>query len=359
MIPNYTAVHNKFKLNDYHYTHKTLKEVAYSFVKEGDAYEKQFGDFLLDWLDAHDTIKVKTSGSTSKPKTIELSKQAMVNSALATGDYFKLKPGDSALLCLPTNYIAGKMMVVRAIILGLKLDLLPPSSNPLEFVNKTYHFAAMVPMQVKHSLNRLSQVKILIVGGAKVSDELVKEIQISNSSIYATYGMTETVTHIAVKKLNKRETNSPEAFFEVLPNIKISQDDRSCLVINAPYLGNSSIITNDVVKLHSKTSFELLGRIDNVINSGGVKIHPEQVEENLSSFIKADFFITSRESDILGEELILVVEGEEQELLKGAFKKLQKHEIPKDILFINTFKRTSSGKVNRTKTLDLLKGLVD
>jgi len=355
MIPNYTAVHNKFKLNNYHYTHDTLKEVAYSFVKEGDVYEKQLGDFLLDWLDSNDTIKVKTSGSTGRPKRIKLSKQAMVDSALATGDYFKLKPGDSSLLCLPTNYIAGKMMVVRAIILGLSLDLVSPSSNPLEFVNRKYHFAAMVPMQLRNSLSKLSIIKTLIVGGAKVSDDLVKEIQTSTSSIYETYGMTETVTHIAVKKLNNLKTNSSKLAFEVLLNVDISQDDRNCLVINAPYLNNSPIITNDVVKLYSKTSFELLGRFDNVINSGGIKIHPEQVEGHLSSFFDVDFFIASRENEALGEELILVIEGKEQALPKGIFKTLQKHEIPKSLLFIKTFKRTSSGKINRVQTLESLK----
>jgi len=354
MIPNYKAVHNKFKLNGYHYTHETLKEVAYSFVKEGDVYEKQLGDFLLDWLDSNDAILVNTSGSTGIPKSIKLQKQAMVNSALATGDYFKLKPGDSALLCLPTSYIAGKMMIVRAIILGLNLDLVYPSSNPLEHIARDYDFTAMVPMQLENSLSSIEKIRVVIVGGAKVSKSLSNKLEsISDTEIYETYGMTETVTHIAARKLNNNENKE----FEVLPNIKITQDQRDCLVIDAPHLADGQIVTNDIVKLHSESSFELLGRIDNVINSGGIKMHPEQLETKLDSFIDSNFFIASSENKTLGEEVVLVVEGKENSISSDFHEVLNKHEIPKKILFADNFIRTSSGKINRVKTLESLKKL--
>jgi o-succinylbenzoate---CoA ligase len=333
MIPNYNAIHNKFRLNGSHYTFNKLKDVAYSYIKEGKPYEKHIGEFLLQWTDSSKTVTVKTSGSTGKPKTIKLYKQAMVHSAIATGDYFNLKPSNSALLCLPATYIAGKMMIVRAIILGLQLDLVEPSSRPLELVKRKYQFAAMVPMQLRNSLGKLSKIKTLIVGGAKVSDDLENKIQNCSTVIYATYGMTETITHIAVKKLNRQ----PSSKFEVLPNVQITQDERDCLVINVPYISKA---------------FELLGRFDNVINSGGIKIHPEQLETKLTPFIKTDFFIASRENETLGEEVILVIEGQEQKLLNDVFKSFDKHEIPKEVLFLKTFKRTVSGKINRTKTLE-------
>lgn len=348
MIPNYKAIHNKFRLNGSHYTFNKLKDVAYSYIKEGKPYEKHIGEFLLQWTDSSKTVTVKTSGSTGKPKTIKLYKQAMVHSAIATGDYFNLKPSNSALLCLPATYIAGKMMIVRAIILGLQLDLVEPSSRPLELVKRKYQFAAMVPMQLRNSLGKLSKIKTLIVGGAKVSGDLKNKIQNCSTVIYATYGMTETITHIAVKKLNRQSSSK----FEVLPNVQITQDERDCLVINVPYISKAPIITNDVVNIHSNASFELLGRFDNVINSGGIKIHPEQLETKLTPFINTDFFIASRENETLGEEVILVIEGQEQKLLNDVFKSFDKHEIPKEVFFLKTFKRTVSGKINRTKTLE-------
>jgi Acyl-CoA synthetases (AMP-forming)/AMP-acid ligases II len=159
MIPKYNKVHNKFKLNNYHFDNDGLKEVAYSFIKEGDFYEKAMGDFLLNWMDEKDYVEVSTSGSTGEPKVIRLSKQAMVHSAIATGDYFNLEPGDRALHCLPATYVAGKMMMVRAIILGLEMDLVTPSSHPLDTTHGNYDFCAMVPLQLSHSLAQLKTNK--------------------------------------------------------------------------------------------------------------------------------------------------------------------------------------------------------
>lgn len=357
MIPKFTAVHNKFKLNGRHYSFNDLKDVTYSFIKEGEAYQKEIGEFLLQWTDSSKTVTVKTSGSTGKPKSIKLSKQAMVHSAIATGDYFKLEPGNSALMCLPATFIAGKMMIVRAIILGLRLDLVAPNSKPLELVKKKYMFSAMVPMQLQNSLKHLDKVRTLIVGGAKVSDDLLAKLQERSTTVYATYGMTETITHVAVKKLNKLRKQSSYKYFEVLPNVQISQNKKGCLVIDAPYLSKSPIVTNDLVKIHSNKTFELLGRLDNVINSGGIKIQPEQLEAKLAPYIKVDFFIASQENEVLGEEIVLVVEGKEQNFSLKIFSALQKHEIPKEIIFIETFYRTTSGKINRSKTLDLAKKL--
>lgn len=357
MIPNFTKVHLRFKLNGIHYTFEDLKHVAYSFVKEGEDYEKSLGLFLLDWLDVKDTIDVKTSGSTGFPKTITLKKQAMVNSSIATGDFFGLKPGDKAIHCLPSSFIAGKMMFIRALFLGLELELVKPVSEPQFNPNECYDFAAMTPMQLHNTYKDINHIKTVIVGGAKVFKPLVDAIQNSKTTIYETYGMTETVTHIALKQLNNfktETTNTP--YFKLLPNVTIKTDDRDCLVINAPALSEMPIITNDIVKTHTKNEFEWLGRFDNVINSGGVKIYPEEVEKKLYDKIRERFFIASEEDPVLGEKVILVIENDANELNSLIFKGLNKFEKPKVIYTAGRFVETKSGKIMRSKTIEVAKG---
>jgi len=357
MIPTYDKVHNRFKLNNITYNRDGLNEVAYSFIKEGKPFEKALGDFLADWLDAKDYIKTKTSGTTGKPKTIKIKKQAMVYSAIATGNYFGLKPGDKALHCLPTEFIAGKMMLVRALILGLQVDVVEPGTLLNFSLKKHYDFCAMVPMQVQNNLKKLTHVKKLIVGGAPMSSELTEKIQTLKTKVYATYGMTETITHIAVKKLNNfNETQHAEkSYYDILPKIHISQDDRDCLVIEAPQLSKEKIITNDVVILHSETSFEWLGRIDNVINSGGLKFFPEQIEEKLKGKISHRFFIASEEDDTLGERLILVLEADNDNLPTSVFDNLDAYERPKNIYAVSRFVETTSGKIQRLQTIAAIK----
>ncbi len=337
-----------FRLNGGSYGFEELKEVAYSYIKEGEHYEKIMGRFLLDWLDDKDHILVHTSGSTGKPKTIKLKKQAMVNSSIATGDYLKLKPGDTSLHCLPCNYIAGKMMLVRAMILGLELDVVEPTSQPIFDYDKVYHFVAMLPMQLELTLGYLHNVKNIIVGGSSVSKHLVGLVQSLKCKVYATYGMTETATHIALKPLNLK---SKTPYFKALPGVKLSQDDRGCLVVDAPSVSEEIIITNDLVTLHSTTEFEWLGRIDNVINSGGVKLFPEQIEEKLKGHIKTQFFIASEPDERLGEHLVLVLESDSDTLDKTVFDELEKFEIPKKIYAVPKFLMTPTGKIQRTETL--------
>lgn len=362
MIPNYNKVHLKFKLNGVYYSYNDLNEVAYSFVKEGRPFEQDIGSFLLDWLDDKDYIVVNTSGSTGKPKRIKIGKQAMVNSAVATGDYLNLKPGGAALYCLPAHYIAGKMMLVRAIILGLELDLAEPTSQPIFDYEKHYDFAAMVPLQLEKIYGYCDAIKTIIVGGAHVSKSLKKAIKAIKTNVYETYGMTETVTHIALKKLNnfnigKEYHTEPVKlpYFKTLPNITLSQDQRDCLVINAPRISKQSIITNDIVKLYSKTEFEWLGRYDNVINSGGIKFSPEQIEHKLQNKINQRFFIASEKDERLGEHLILVIESSTNRIEDNIFSDLDKFEIPKAIYNISQFIETTSGKIQRNKTLKQLK----
>jgi O-succinylbenzoic acid--CoA ligase len=341
----YQNVHNLFKLNGYHLNRNDLCRVAYSFIKEGEEYEKAVGDFILDWFDNKSYLELNTSGTTGVPKLIRIEKQAMVNSAIATGDFFDLQPGDKALHCLPTKYIAGKMMFVRSFILGLDIDFVAPSSNPLLNNESKYDFVAMVPLQAQNSLTSLKNVKKMIVGGAKMNKTLEKGLSKLKTIVYETYGMTETITHIAAKQIG-------EVAFSVLPNINVTKDERDCLVINAAKISSESIVTNDLVELIGDNQFIFLGRIDNIINSGGIKLIPEIIEEKLADKIHSRFFVTAKQDPILGEKLVLIIEGEEQIIAENIFLDLDKYEKPKEVFFVANFAETQNGKIKRKEILE-------
>ncbi|MBA0884889.1 AMP-binding protein [Flavobacterium undicola] len=343
----YKNIHNFFKFNGVHFDSNGLRIAAYYLIKEGDEHEKAIGDFLLDWFDANAYIDLQTSGTTGSPKIIRKSKQALVNSALATGDFFELKPGDSALCCLPVQFIAGKMMLVRSLILGLAVDFVSPNSYPLANIDKEYDFVAMVPLQVQNSLNELYKVKKLIIGGAKTDSSLEEKLLGINTKVYETYGMTETITHIAAKRIG-------EQAFSILPNVSISQNENDCLVIDAPQVSEERLFTNDLVQIINDNQFVLLGRIDNVVNSGGIKLIPEKIEEKLADAIPARFFVGGIPDTDLGEKLVLLIEGAKQELDESIFTILDKYEKPKAIFFIPEFDTTESGKIKRKAILKAL-----
>ncbi|GGX04229.1 AMP-binding protein [Aquimarina muelleri] len=354
-------IHKGFSINKNFLNKEGLKYFAHNLIKEGEVYEQEAGHFLLDWLSDKDHIVVKTSGSTGKPKKIKVFKQHMVNSAIASGKFFKLEEGTTALLCLPVNYIAGKMMLVRAMVLGWKIDLVPPKTNALDTVYKQYDFCAMVPLQLDNSINRLHLVKKLIVGGGPVSENLKKLVQGFKTKIYETYGMTETVSHIAARRINPKKKDKKDAsFFKALPNITLSIDDRNCLIIKAPQLNKETIITNDVVELKTYKKFIWKGRYDNVINSGGVKLFPEEIEIKLQLLIGHRFFISSIPDDTLGDKVVLVIERNYDKTIHltlkeeiQSLKTINKYEVPKEIYFLPQFIGTDSGKIQRTKTLEI------
>lgn len=339
-------------------------------MDELQTFTKNFSEdiyqFLENWFSNDDSIVVQTSGSTGKPKPISIKKEFVINSAKATGLYFNLSENTTALLCLPIEYIAGKLMLIRALTLGWHLDVVEVNSNPLETIDKKYDFSAMVPLQVENSLSKLNFIQKLIVGGGVVSNSLQEKLQEISTDVFATYGMTETITHIAVKKLNnfislkeksfiKNENASlkkarKDEFYSILPNVTIYKDERNCLVISAPKVSDKIIFTNDVVNLISDTQFQWLGRFDNVINSGGVKLHPEKIEEKLSKIIKNRFFVAGIPDEKLGEKLIMLIEGNQQEINMDSAQ-LSKFEIPKQIYFINKFIETETAKIQRKKTL--------
>ncbi|MGB0880124.1 MAG: AMP-binding protein [Polaribacter sp.] len=347
--------HNTFQLNEHSFT--SVDEI----LRYAHKFSEELYFFLKDWFSDTDYISVHTSGSTGKPKPIQLKKEFVKNSAMATGSYFNLQENTSVLLCLPITYIAGKMMLIRALVLGWQLDIVPPTSFPLEKIKRQYDFSAMIPLQLEKSIQKIGLIKKLIVGGSFVSKKLEDNIQNVSTEVFATYGMTETITHIAVKKLNNKSV-SP-TFYEVLPNVTIYKDDRDCLVIEAPKITDTVIFTNDVVKLISDTQFEWLGRFDNVINSGGIKLHPEKIEEKLAEIINERFFVAGISDTVLGEKLVLMIELESTKAkkLKNVIEEkinnlpsLSKFEIPKEIYFVNRFVETATRKIQRKKTLDLI-----
>jgi len=344
---DYNKVHPNFKWNGIAFDCTNLLIAAYDLIKEGQEWDKITGEFILEWFNENSFVTVTTSGTTGLPKKIKIQKQAMVDSALATAEFFDLKAGNRVLNCLSTQYIAGKMMLLRSFVLGFEMDLVAPTSNPLKDNEKVYDFVAMVPLQVENSINELKNVKKLIIGGAKINDILKIQLLELSTLVYETYGMTETITHVAAKKIR-------DQYFTVLPNVVISTDNRNCLVIDVPRISTSKIITNDVVHVINNSQFELLGRVDNVINSAGVKLFPEQIEMKLASKIQSRFFVIGIPNDQYGEQLVLVIEGNPLALDATFFNELMPFEKPKAIYFVPNFIETESGKIKRTATLNLI-----
>ena len=344
MKVSHLTAHPDFKLNGKHFGKDELCVFANEIKSSEEEYNQQLAKFILEWFDDKNYVELTTSGTTGTPKTIRLQKNAMVNSALATAEFFNVKANCKALHCLPTQYIAGKMMLVRAMVLGWDLDLVKPNNHPLDGTTKTYDFAAMVPLQVEKSLTELYRVQKVIIGGAKLNSVLADTLKTLSTEVFETYGMTETITHIAAKKVQDNA-------FSVLPGIHISTDQRNCLVIDAPRLSDEKIITNDVVELLEGNRFIWLGRFDNVINSGGVKLFPEKIEEKLSGKIAHRFFVIGKADATLGEKLVLVIESEPYEIEKSVFDTLDKYEKPKEVLFVPKFSETETGKIKRADSI--------
>ena len=317
--------------------------------------------FILDWISSNKSISVNTSGSTGKPRQIKIEKEKMIQSALLTGDFLNLKKDDKALLCLPVDFIAGKMMVVRAFVLGLNLFTVDPSGNPLKNTETNFDFAAFTPMQVfnvlkeNNGFQKLNLIKNIVIGGGDISQSLSEKIRNLKNNTFHTYGMTETITHVALKKLNG---NDKYKYFKALKGIRFELDKRSCLVIKAKHLSSEKIITNDVVELINEGEFEFIGRYDNIINSGGIKIYPEKIEQSLKPVIKQRFIIIGIPDEKLGQKVVLIIEGNElkhfnvKEICNKAG--ITKYEKPKEVFFIEKFSETENGKIKREEIIKMI-----
>jgi len=341
----------KFIINKKSYDEDQLLQLDVDLSRE--SWITDIIQAIREWRSASDIVVVNTSGSTGKPKPISLSKKSMTASAQKTIQYFELRKGMDMLLNLPAAFIAGKMMVVRALVGDMNLICVPPSSTPLRGLNSNIDFAAMTPYQVQSTLSdsntNLDYVQKLIIGGAPISTQLRHEIKLLKTRCYMTYGMTETITHIAVQQLNG-ETAAD--YFEVLEGVAISQSDGN-LVIKAEHLEDDHIVTNDQVEILDPKRFKWKGRSDYVINSGGVKLHPESIETKLSALIKEPYLILSQNHESLGQCVILLIATPhyDQEALKKLYSDmkliLDRYEIPKKTYFVDELKTTTTGKVKR------------
>lgn len=329
-----------------------------SFCNNSDESNlKLMGAFLSEWFNDSPEMALQTSGSTGQPKIIRVQKSQMLQSAAMTAKFFQFKPGQTALLALPLTYIAGKMMVVRALLSGLNLFCIEPIHHPLNQIpsSVTIDFAPLVPMQLDEA-TYTATVRTILLGGAPLTGLQEEKINQLNAAVFHGYGMTETLSHVAIRSVNGK---SASPVYHALPNIFFEVDERNCLIVNAPFV-TGKIYTNDVVDVMDERSFVWKGRIDNVINSGGVKLFPESIESRISAFVSHPFFVAAVPDEHLGEALCLVIESPKfdavaSERLKTLLhENLSRFEHPKHIFFVEQFYRTESGKVQRNKVIEAL-----
>ena len=344
-------------------------------------------DFFSEWNNDSDRVLVHTSGSTGKPKPMMVEKKRMLNSARITCDFLGLKPGDSALLCMSLDYIAGKMVVVRSIERHLHLISVSPRGHPLKDINEEITFAAMVPMQVYNTLQvpeereRLTHIRHLIIGGGAIDASLEKELQAlpGNIAIWSTYGMTETLSHIALRRINGAEASE---WYQPFDSVKISQTEEGCLVIDAPLVCSETLVTNDIVEIESyiynkvekhdkveknevvkKLRFRIKGRKDNVICSGGIKIQIEEVEALLKPHLEKPFMLAKKKDEKFGEIAVLLTEDEDLKKVEATIRRLlsgksddsnkssesksHKYWIPREFRYVEHLPLTETGKPKR------------
>ncbi|PXV62128.1 O-succinylbenzoic acid--CoA ligase [Dysgonomonas alginatilytica] len=311
--------------------------------------------FLNDWFSDSPTIKVQTSGSTGIPKEMFVEKSKMMQSAQLTCSFLGLKKGDSALLCMSLDYIAGKMVAVRALVAELDLYPVLPSGNPLKNIHKEFSFAAMIPLQVFNSLQsdtekkRLSNIKNLIIGGGSIDPQIEEAVKDFPHKVYSTYGMTETLSHIALRRLNGKEASDHYYPFD---SVTLSLSEDNALIIDAPLVSNERLYTNDIVEIYEDKSFRIIGRKDNIINSGGVKIQIEEIEALLRPALKNGFAITSLPDPKFGEIVVLATEKEiDKNIISNL---LPVYFIPKKIIKVSKIPLTETGKINRAALKQLV-----
>lgn len=334
-------------LNGKQFSTEDIHEIA--SVPTVQDWEKELYLFLNEWFSDSEFILAQTSGSTGQPKSIELPKSLMKKSAERTIGYFGLQKNDRLLLSLPCRFIAGKMMVVRAIVGQMNLITVDPASDFDFLQHNSFDFGAMVPNQVFKLLElpsgkeKLQNIRNLLVGGSAISAELETQFSTLSSRVVSTYGMTETASHIAIRELSG---NLKSNFYHCLTGISVSLNETNCLQIHLPEL-EKPLTTNDLAELLSDTCFRVLGRADSIIISGGIKYSPESIEKKLEGLVQQHFVISAVHDEKLGEKLVLVIEGKPFEL-QGIQEKISKllspYEQPKAIVFLDRFPQTTSGK---------------
>lgn len=315
-------------------------------------------EFINQWQSPSPTLLVHTSGSTGKPKPMLVEKRRMEASARITCQFLGLKRGDTALLCMPLDYIAGKMMVVRAIVWGLQLIDIPPCGHPLKQIDTAPVFAAMVPMQVFNSMQdanerqKLWQIKYLIIGGGAINDDMAAELRQHPNAVWSTYGMTETLSHIALRRLSGPQASE---WYEPFDGVNVSINADGCLVIDAPTVCALPLTTNDIAEIAADgRRFRIRGRKDNVICSGGIKLQIEEMEAKLRPYINVPFLISKRSDPKFGETVVMIAETNDIESLKTICKeRLNKYEQPHKYIAVDSIPTTETGKPARAKAMEI------
>jgi O-succinylbenzoic acid--CoA ligase len=347
-------------INSQRFDEKELRQFSGQKLQDQHtaSWEKDIYRFILDWLDPSQSIIQYSSGTTGKSKKLQLLKKSMLRSAANTCRYIDLKKDQSALLCLPVEYIAGKMMVVRSIVAGLNLQMIEPKSR-LDFSGiPSVDFSAMVPLQLTNLLKDLPHfpgIKKILVGGTEITPELVNQLNMIPAEVFASFGMAETCSHVALRRLNGPGHQDD---YHALPEVILEQDERGCLVIVADYLPQK-VVTNDLVQFTSPGSFIWLGRFDNLINSGGIKVVPEELEKGIRKETGLECAIIGLPDKKLGQRLILVAEksriATKEPGLRSSLRKLLPSKLTiRDIVLIDKLPRNPALKLDRRKLAEMV-----
>ena len=355
---------------DYHLLEDYIKDACR--IDNLPVFEKEILSFIIEWKAGKDIFHLKSSGTTGSPKIITLHRDQMILSAESTLNFLGIPTGGKALLCLDPRYIAGKMVIVRSITGNMDLYAIDPKSNPLSGFEPDHliDLASFVPYQVVEILedpetsDKFRNIKNVLIGGAAISTRLEKKLGPYENRIFHTFGMTETVSHIALRQLSGLEQSRN---FRVMPGISIGSDERGCLTIEGEITGNKKLLTNDLVKIMDEGEFVWKGRIDQVINTGGIKINLNSLEYKIREVLESisihnNFFIEHIEDEKLGDKIVLILESGyvniNLESIKAAFKKrLSKYEIPRKIYVVQKFSRTDTGKINRKLIIEQIPGI--
>lgn len=333
--------------------------LSYTVLQGND---DELKDFLREWEDDSDCVVVHTSGSTGKPRPMSVEKTRMKASATATCSFLGLHSGDTALLCMPLRYIAGKMVVVRSIVQGLHLLLTEPSSHPLRGLQDAPVFAAMVPMQVVKSLENedearlLRQVRHLIIGGGAVDESLEKTLRTFPNNVYSTYGMTETLSHIALRRLSG---NDADEWYTPFSNVSVSISSEGCIIIDAPDVCSEPLTTNDIGEMNADgRRFRILGRKDNVVCSGGIKLQIESLEKDMRQWIDTPFMLSKVPDRILGEALVMMSEKNIDPHIRLTLKENLGKSAPRHYLVVDHLPMTETSKPARKVAEDMCRTLM-
>ena len=315
-------------------------------------------EFVSDWQSDSPTLLVHTSGSTGKPKPMLVEKRRMEASARITCGFLGLRAGDTALLCMPLDFIAGKMVVVRSLVWGLQLVAVEPSGHPLKGLTESPTFAAMVPMQVYNSLKveeerrLLRDIKHLIIGGGAINRDMAEALRGFPNAVWSTYGMTETLSHIALRRLSGAEASE---WYEPFDGVGVPTNAAGCLVIDAPAVCAHPLVTNDIAEIAPDgRRFRIRGRRDNVVCSGGLKLQIEEMEARLQPHLNVPYMISKRPDDKFGEAVVLLAVTDDMESVCEVCRKhMPRYEQPRYFLAVSELPMTPTGKPARAEAMKL------